>query len=70
MKVIVAQNCGFCPGVKNAISTAEKILSQENDVYSLGPIIHNKDMVDQLRRLKVYFFDFKYPEEIMEQLGC
>jgi 4-hydroxy-3-methylbut-2-enyl diphosphate reductase len=48
MKVIVAQKCGFCPGVKNAISMAEKILAQEKEVYSLGPIIHNKDMVERL----------------------
>ena len=54
MKVIVAEKCGFCHGVKNAISIAEKILvykeGQENDVYSLGPIIHNKDMVERLAR--------------------
>jgi len=50
MKVIVAQKCGFCPGVKNAISIAEKILAEQNDVYSLGPIIHNKDVVEQLAK--------------------
>jgi 4-hydroxy-3-methylbut-2-enyl diphosphate reductase len=48
MKVIVAEKCGFCHGVKNAIRMAEEILSQEDDVYSLGPIIHNKDVVEQL----------------------
>jgi 4-hydroxy-3-methylbut-2-enyl diphosphate reductase len=48
MKVIVAEQCGFCHGVKNAIRMAEKILAQENEVYSLGPIIHNKDVVEQL----------------------
>jgi 4-hydroxy-3-methylbut-2-enyl diphosphate reductase len=50
MKVIVAQECGFCHGVKNAISMAEKILAQEREVYSLGPIIHNRDMVEQLAK--------------------
>jgi len=50
MKVIVAQKCGFCPGVRNAISIAEKILTQEKDVYSLGAIIHNKDVVEQLAK--------------------
>ncbi|MHC4185173.1 MAG: 4-hydroxy-3-methylbut-2-enyl diphosphate reductase [Planctomycetota bacterium] len=50
MKVIVAEKCGFCPGVRNAISTAEQILAQENDVYSLGPIIHNPDVVDRLAK--------------------
>lgn len=48
MKVIVAENCGFCPGVKNAISIAEQVLAQEDKVYSLGPIIHNRDMVERL----------------------
>ncbi len=48
MKVIVAEKCGFCHGVKNAIRMAEKILAQEDEVYSLGPIIHNKDVVEQL----------------------
>ena len=64
MKVLLAEKCGFCPGVKNAISIAEKILEQrkcppsqkdrprkeQNDVYSLGPIIHNKDVVRELAR--------------------
>jgi len=50
VKVIVAQQCGFCHGVKNAISTAEKILAKEKNVYSLGPIIHNKDEVQRLAK--------------------
>ena len=50
MKVIVAEECGFCHGVKNAIRIAEKILSQEDEVYSLGPIIHNKDVVERLAK--------------------
>jgi 4-hydroxy-3-methylbut-2-enyl diphosphate reductase len=53
MKVIVAKNCGFCPGVRNAISMAEKILGKacsKGRIYSLGPIIHNKDVVEQLAK--------------------
>jgi len=50
MKVIVAEKCGFCHGVKNAISIAKKTLREKNDVYSLGPIIHNKDVVDKLAK--------------------
>lgn len=50
MKVIVAEKCGFCPGVRNAIRMARKILEKENDVYSLGPIIHNKDEVERLAK--------------------
>jgi len=53
MKVLVAEKCGFCHGVRNAISVAEKILAQENTgnpVYSFGPIIHNRDEVERLAK--------------------
>ena len=53
MKVLVAAKCGFCPGVKSAISTAEETLADERaprPVYCLGPIIHNTDEVERLAR--------------------
>jgi 4-hydroxy-3-methylbut-2-enyl diphosphate reductase len=50
MKVIVAQGCGFCPGVRNAIKIAQQTLSKRKNVYSLGEIIHNKDVVRQLAK--------------------
>jgi len=50
MKVFVTEKCGFCHGVKNAISMAEKVLAREKDVYSLGPIIHNEDEVERLAK--------------------
>ncbi len=50
MKVLVAEKCGFCHGVRNAISVAEKILATEKHVYSLGPIIHNRDVVERLAK--------------------
>jgi len=48
MKVLVAEKCGFCPGVRNAINLAKKTLEKNHIVYSLGPIIHNEDVVRQL----------------------
>lgn len=50
MEVVVADKCGFCPGVNNAISIAEKILADHEEVYCLGPIIHNRDVVEQLAK--------------------
>jgi 4-hydroxy-3-methylbut-2-enyl diphosphate reductase len=50
MKVIVAEKYGFCAGVRNAISTAEKVLAEKGRVYSLGPIIHNPDVVERLAK--------------------
>ncbi|MFH1884005.1 MAG: 4-hydroxy-3-methylbut-2-enyl diphosphate reductase [Planctomycetota bacterium] len=54
MKVLVAEQCGFCHGVRNAISVAEKTLAHEkgeSPVYSFGPIIHNKDEVERLAKV-------------------
>jgi len=53
MEVLIAEKCGFCPGVRSAISTAEKVLAEARPgerVYSLGPIIHNADEVERLAR--------------------
>jgi 4-hydroxy-3-methylbut-2-enyl diphosphate reductase len=53
VKVIVAKKCGFCPGVRNAISTAEQLLEEASDaenVCSLGPVIHNRDEVKRLEQ--------------------
>jgi len=53
MKVLVAEKCGFCHGVRAAISMAEETLDREKGkgaVYSLGPIIHNKDEVERLAK--------------------
>ena len=48
MEVFVAEKCGFCAGVKSAISLAEEVLHGQDVVYSLGPIIHNNDVVNKL----------------------
>ncbi|MDH7598170.1 MAG: 4-hydroxy-3-methylbut-2-enyl diphosphate reductase [Sedimentisphaerales bacterium] len=51
MKVLLAEKCGFCPGVRSAIRTAEKVLAQaagQQPVFSLGPIIHNPTEVNRL----------------------
>jgi (E)-4-hydroxy-3-methyl-but-2-enyl pyrophosphate reductase len=50
MKVIVAEKYGFCAGVRNAISTAEKVLAEKGKVYSLGSIIHNPGVVERLAK--------------------
>jgi 4-hydroxy-3-methylbut-2-enyl diphosphate reductase len=48
MNVLVAEKCGFCLGVNNAIKLAKKTLAEQDNVYSLGPIIHNQDVVQEL----------------------
>lgn len=48
MKVKLANNRGFCFGVRRAIDLAEKTLRTGGEVYCLGPVIHNPQMVEKL----------------------
>ena len=49
-KLIIADSAGVCFGVEDAVSTAEEILDKNPDqeVKSLGPLIHNPQMVEIL----------------------
>ena len=50
MKVILADYLGFCYGVKRAIKIARENASDEAGAScTLGPIIHNPQMVERLR---------------------
>jgi 4-hydroxy-3-methylbut-2-enyl diphosphate reductase len=51
MKVIVAKTAGFCFGVKRAVNIAFRVSRKKlNGVYTLGPIIHNPQVVERLRQ--------------------
>lgn len=52
MKIIIADNAGFCFGVKRAMDMSMEVLNENNDsIHSLGPLIHNRQAVDKLNRL-------------------
>jgi len=46
MKITLAKNSGFCFGVKRALNGISKL----NDVNTLGPLIHNKKVIENLER--------------------
>lgn len=48
MKIQVADSCGFCFGVKRAVQIAEKSAQLDGVTRTLGPIIHNPQVVEQL----------------------
>lgn len=50
MKVALAKKIGFCFGVKRAVDKACAELKRNRRIYSLGSIIHNKQVVDGLSR--------------------
>jgi len=49
MEIIVAKSAGFCYGVKRAIDMAEIALKENDDVYCLGEIVHNKFVIEELQ---------------------
>lgn len=51
MEVRIAENAGFCFGVKRAMNMAWDELENKtsDNVYSLGPLIHNKQAVDKYK---------------------
>ncbi|MBL7085970.1 MAG: 4-hydroxy-3-methylbut-2-enyl diphosphate reductase [Candidatus Cloacimonetes bacterium] len=49
MKLEIAANSGFCFGVKRAIQIVQETIRQNSKVATLGPIIHNPQMVNYLK---------------------
>ncbi|MBI4949656.1 MAG: 4-hydroxy-3-methylbut-2-enyl diphosphate reductase [Deltaproteobacteria bacterium] len=55
MEILVAKSSGFCFGVKRAINLANKCASEtRGEIYTLGPIIHNPQVVKRLEESRVY----------------
>ena len=48
MPVILAKSAGFCFGVSRAVARVEELLAAGERVCTLGPIIHNPQVVGQL----------------------
>lgn len=48
MVVEVDKKSGFCFGVRNAVEIAEQALQKGEQVYSLGPIVHNDKEMERL----------------------
>ncbi len=55
MKVFVVKKAGFCFGVKRAIKLAFEVAKKKNEkVYTWGPLIHNPQVVEDLKKKGVY----------------
>ena len=61
MSVTVAKSAGFCFGVSRAVELVEKCAAEGKRVVTLGPIIHNRHVVDKFRTMGVGVVDT--PEE-------
>lgn len=50
MEIMLAEQAGFCFGVKRAVDLAEKTSTLPGFKYTLGPIIHNPQVVERLEQ--------------------
>ena len=69
MKITLAKNCGFCPGVRLAddyISSLEFDV-ETTEVYTLGKIIHNDGYIKQLSERGIYPISFSDLETKISQ---
>ena len=48
MKIFLAKNAGYCFGVRDAVQLAYDTAQDDGDVYMLGHIVHNENVVDKL----------------------
>ncbi|MCI9414084.1 MAG: bifunctional 4-hydroxy-3-methylbut-2-enyl diphosphate reductase/30S ribosomal protein S1 [Clostridiales bacterium] len=64
MEILLAHSAGFCFGVSKAVARVNELLDEGRTVYTLGPIIHNPQLVDQLARRGVRIA--QTPDEVPE----
>ena len=69
MEVILAENAGFCFGVKRAVDTVYEQTKTGEKIYTYGPIIHNKEVVDDLRTKGVNVIESESELENIKE-GC
>ncbi|MBN1954668.1 MAG: 4-hydroxy-3-methylbut-2-enyl diphosphate reductase, partial [Anaerolineae bacterium] len=50
MEIILAQELGFCQGVRRALEMAEEAARAGRQVRTLGDIVHNPQVVERLER--------------------
>lgn len=49
MKILLANTAGFCFGVKRAVDIVKELLVQGKKVCTLGPLIHNTQVINKLK---------------------
>ena len=50
MKVLLAKDAGYCFGVRDAVNLAYETAEKEGEVYMLGHIVHNENVVTELEK--------------------
>ena len=57
MEIIVGKTAGFCYGVERAVNGVKEEISKNKDIYCLGEIVHNQNVVDDLKKKGAKFIE-------------
>lgn len=64
-EVILATHAGFCFGVKRAVDEAMRLKDKyDKPIYTLGPLIHNNDVVKMLEDNDIHAIDLSQAYEL------
>ena len=58
MPIKVAKTAGFCFGVKRAVNSVYEALNEGKKIATLGDVIHNRQVMDDLASKGVFSYDF------------
>ena len=50
MEIIVGKTAGFCGGVTNAVKQTENLLQEEKEIFCLGELVHNAQVMEKLEK--------------------
>lgn len=57
MEIILGKSAGFCYGVKNAVDKAKDAIKNNEEIYCLGEIVHNRTVIEDLEKNGLKFTD-------------
>ena len=57
MEIILGKTAGFCYGVTRAVEGAKEEIKENREIYCLGEIVHNKNVVKKLEEDGIKFID-------------
>lgn len=57
MKIILTKNIGFCDGVNRSIEKTEDAINCHKELYALGELVHNDNVINDLKEKGLKFID-------------
>ena len=72
MEITLSKNAGFCPGVRRADETVRQLISNRSEnqaIYTLGPLIHNRIYNEELAENGVLSVDISDVPQIVAKHG-